>query len=215
MEPVVDEFVSIPTVVELEEPTDAPESPRVRDDGKIECVDCGRYFTQKADGTVRSHKCEPGVETATAVARVKPRAVKRRGKKAAPVEVRRWGVALGATAAESVSANIVARTIPCKSSDVPSQLPDPDAMIGPFLDYVWPQLPAKAQNVIGAVVEQEDLITAAFLWYEWWKKLDTWAEEHKTTEPDKGADNEQTDRLTARQEYLPFGGIEGFIPPSA
>ena len=207
--------VSELTVVPLEEPAEAPDAStaRVRDDGKIDCVDCGRAFTVKADGTVRAHKCVSGSDTdrPTVVGRSKPKPVSRAKGKKAPTNVRKFGVALVAVAVESSAATVLAKAVGTDSAEVPSALPEPDPMIGPFLDYAWPQLPAKAQKVIGGLADQEELINAAFLWYEWWSGLNKWAAEQKKTNSDKGAKNgEQIHGFTQGNVVGAVGSFEAF-----
>lgn len=181
-----------------------------RADGKAECPDCKGYFTITKAGTLRSHKCDG--ERATTVSRVKGTAPKRKGRKA-PTNVRKFGVAIGATAAETASAYVIGRTIPCDPSLVPTNLPDPEAMVGPLIDYLWPQLPAKAQNVVTAIVDQEDLITAAFLWWEWWRNLNAWAKkERDIRRPEtEGTHNEPLHGTTLEGQH-PGGTFEAFTP---
>ncbi len=181
-----------------------------RDDGKVECPECKGHFTLTKAGTVRSHKCDG--ERPTAVARVKGSAPKRKGRKA-PGNVRKFGVAIGATAAETASAYVIGRTIPCDPSLVPTNLPDPEAMVGPFIDYLWPQLPAKAQNVVTAIVDQEDLITAAFLWWEWWRNLNAWAKrERDIRRPDTEGTTDEPLHGTTLQGFDGHGTFEAFAP---
>lgn len=180
MEPVTfdvsdDDFSTIPDTI---------------NDNKVTCPECtGRYTLTKA-GVIRSHNCN-GVKT---VSRTASKGTGKRGKKASlPGNVKRVGTAAIASGIEYGVSHLVARTVPCEPGQVPAELPDADVMLGPILAFMWPQIPAKAQSVVSAICDQEDLILCALAWAEYGSKLSAWtkaahllATEQNT---DRGNDN--------------------------
>lgn len=134
-------------------------------DGKAPCPGCGKYLTVNADGSLnRRHKCTGITEVANSTGK---RAPAKRSRKQAPATVRKLGVNATASLIEFSTSVSVARYVPCETEQVPAELPDPDVMIGPFIDLLWPSIPDGAQKFIKAIADQEDLIVAFFAWTEY------------------------------------------------
>jgi hypothetical protein len=65
-------------------------------------------------------------------------------------------------------------------ADIPEAvvtLPDADAMIGPIIDRLFPELPKSTQALLQRLSEQEDLIAALFLWAQWTKVVGQYTKE--------------------------------------
>jgi hypothetical protein len=159
---------------ELTGAVESPLSDTPQTEGYEPCSECGKVLKLKADGTVRAHKCT-ATETVTSVATVKPKAV-RRGRKAMPDQVRRLGVAAAGAGIEWSTEKYVTRItdLPVPTLDDGrklTELPDPDGMIGPFLNTLWPQIPAGGQKVIAEIAGHEDLIGAVFAWLAYMQQL--------------------------------------------
>jgi hypothetical protein len=146
----------------------------IDDDGKIDCDACGGRFTKNRDGSIRRHKCADGITT---VSNVKGTRVSRKGgKKHAPDAVRKLGVAVIASGVEWSADAVISRAVPCEPADVPSELPDADAMVGPIVDALWPQIPPAAQSALIRIADQSDLIACVFMWMEYGRTLKVWTE---------------------------------------
>lgn len=169
------------TPEDLQVPPDGPNLP-VDTDGKRECPDCGGRFTVSKNGTLRAHKHD-GVTTIPRTPK-SPRG-KRAGRKptVVPNSVDKVGTAAVAAGTEWLARQYVARVVPCKPGQVPREVTDiPDAatMVGPIVKFLYPQLPAKAQSLVKAVCDNEDLILAALAWADWGAKVQAFAREaHK------------------------------------
>ena len=152
-----------------------PAGPVVSEDGaqRGSCPDCGKLLTITASGNLRSHKCINDVQSTPTASGAKG---SKRGK--TPKQVRKLGVAGIASAVEWMTAETVARSIPCKPSEVTAaDLGDSaDIMIGPFLDLLWPRMPKGAQKAIASLADETDLLLAAFAWAEWGRNLKAWTE---------------------------------------
>lgn len=156
--------------VDIDGAMDGITSGSVSVDGKLACGKCGRSFKPKADGTLRAHKCVEGVTTVSTRVGV-PKRGKRKG---APQSVRRMGVALIGAGTETLASLSVATFVPMPRADIPEKvttLPDADAMIGPIIDRLFPELPKSTQLLLQRLAEQEDLIAAMFLWVQWSKAI--------------------------------------------
>src|SRR5882672_2833401 len=144
------------------------------DDGKGACSDCGKRFKLKANGEVRAHNCDGTRSVAVNAKPVGSRTAKRTRSKGAPPSVRRMGVALLGAGIETMASVSVATYVPMPRSEIPepvTTLPDADAMIGPVLDRLWPEVPKGMQGLLQRLAEQEDLIAAMFLWIQWSKTV--------------------------------------------
>lgn len=143
-------------------------------DGKGECQECGGWYTIKKDGEIRSHNC-PGVIAIPAGD--KPSATKATRRNSStkktrdvPDAVAKLTIAAVASIAEGISRTTVARACGFERSDVPEELvtlPEPEAMIKPFVSLAWPQIPGKAQRIIRDVADHSDVIDALLQWHEW------------------------------------------------
>ena len=188
----------------------------VVDDGKL---DCGRFMPRK-DGTIRAHKC---IETATGeevttVAQTPHTRVTRKGKgkKHAPENVRRFGVAILASGVEWGATQTVSRAVPMPVSDVPEEvigLPDADAMIGPILDGLWPQLPPGVQKAIGALADQEELIAALFGWIAYTKAVRSYIESEQDRREDKTSGTPTVPIYGAAPRATVFGPVYDTVEP--
>lgn len=164
-------------------------------DGKGPCEFCGGFYTIKADGSLRSHKCtgvDAGVidgngevvETKTRATRAKTG--RTRGKP--PDNVGRLVGAGVTTSVEFFAKRTVANAAGLAVSDVPDEViaipdADADAMVKPLLNAVWPKMPDKARKGLIALADHEDLIDCFFAWSDYFKQLrkftDTVASERK------------------------------------
>lgn len=164
---------SIDELLDVQQPVEV-----MQVDGKSVCPKCGRSFKLKADGTLRAHKCVEGIMS---VDNVRTVAAKRpRGRKGAPASVRRVGVALLGAGTETLAAVTVSIAVPMARADIPEAvvtLPDADAMIGPIIDRLFPELPKSTQALLQRLSEQEDLIAALFLWAQWTKVVGQYTKE--------------------------------------
>jgi len=149
------------------------------EDGYGACPDCSKTLKLTASGGLRRHKCESTGESVTEVPGVRAaRVVKRRGKSEAPAKVRNLGVAVIAAGVEWSSDQIISRATEIAISDLPDELdlPDADAMIAPFINLMWPQIPKGAQKALLEIADHEDLVAACFAWFQWAQTLKQFTE---------------------------------------
>lgn len=165
-------------------------------DGKRECGECGKRFTVTKSGEIRQHNCN-GVRTVTRT--------KKSGKKvkSVPDVVMRVGTAALASGIEFGTRRTVANYVPCPPSVVPADLPDADAMLGPIIRFLWPNIPAKAQTIISGVCDHEDLLMCALAWSEYIGTMRKFAEAAHTAVQQQNAGN---------VSQLPVGGNANGIP---
>lgn len=192
--------------------TAVPDTLDAADDGKRECPDCGRRFTVTQAGTIRQHNCN-GTRTVT---RNTP---KKRGKrdKTVPESVMRVGTAALASGIEWGTSTLVASYVPCERSEVPADIPDANAMVGPLIKGLWPSIPAKAQGLIQSITDHEDMILCLLAWIDYGNKLKAWADtahkikllEAREQEARNGVQEAPTGFGSGRQSHLialPDGG---------
>ena len=139
------------------------------DDGYGTCPDCAKRLKLKADGGLRSHKCENGDDTVTTVTPVKSVTRSRKSRAQAPDKVRTLAVAVLASGIEWTTDTMVSKATDIPVAELPDVLdvPDADAMIGPFVNLAWPQIPKGAQKALIELADHEDLIAACFAWWQW------------------------------------------------
>jgi hypothetical protein len=175
-------------------------------DNKVTCPDCnGRYTLTKA-GVIRSHNCN-GVKTVT---RSAGKNAGKRSKKAPPANVTKIGTAALASGIEFGVSRLVANAVPCSPSQVPAELPDADVMVGPLIKFLWPNIPARAQSVISAVCDQEDLILCALAWIDYGNKLTAWTKTAHELAQAQNAQNGNTNGIQG-QAYESSNG-NGYGP---
>lgn len=203
----------LPSDVEL-----IPEgSEKIAPEGRAVCPDCGRDFKVNADGSLRAHNCGDKKIRGTSKSKTAKRT------KSVPESVQRVGTAAIASGVEFVAALTVASYIPCPREQVPSEvvtLPDSDAMVGPLVRAMWPQLPAKAQRLVASVCDHEDAILALLAWWEWFSKLQKFAQQaHKIVteanaaqEVGKVSDGVQGQTRESNVVNGSFGGVQPFQP---
>jgi hypothetical protein len=150
-------------------------------DGKAPCPDCGEYYTVNANGTLRKHNCPGVITVSSSGSDEKPKTRAKRGsaKKQAPDKVKTLGSALIASGAELAARQVFSRAVPCRPDQIPDAVIDvdnPKEMVGPIIDFLWPQLPPGAQKMITNFAEQEDLIYCCIAWWSWFQGLRKWTE---------------------------------------
>ena len=181
-------------------------------DGKAECPGCGGRFKVTAKGEITGrHKCTG--EPVTTVSQGATKSYKPR-KGQAPAKVRQLGVAtLGAGiewGAEKFVSRATGDPVPILSTSANgdvvklTDLPDADAMIGPFINLMWPQLPPAVQKTIAAFAEHEDVIAAVFAWLEWGQQIkrytDAVIEQKDKQSKSERAINEQSSTVPVQSE---------------
>jgi hypothetical protein len=181
--------------------------------GKGVCPDCGKLLTITSEGVLRKHKCVNDISTAGKGGSHHAGARAKRAR--TPSSVRNLGVAVIAGGVEYAAAASVSRWVECPPSEVPSDLPDADVMIGPILDAIWPRMPKEAQRVIKVVADESDLLVAAMAWWEYGTGLRKWADskwvlvENEAT-PTRGYADEPVSFPTNGDGVL--GPLEPFTP---
>lgn len=185
--------------------------PMVVLDGKAECPHCSKWVTVTASGALRTHKCAEG-ETPdgvrTVAAAPKPRVSKAALGKKAPAQVRSLATSLIAGGVEFGTVGYMAKAIPCERKQIPeavSDIPDADKMVGPFIELVWPTIPKGTQKVIAQLAEHEDIITALFLWAEYFGKVRAFTD----------AAHQQYLDSRPKQPVAPMGGIPNVVPQAS
>lgn len=182
-----DDFAQSPQVLEVPELTPdvlrdmeerhAPDAPpeqaqlqRGEPGSYVECEVCARRVRVRRDGTLSLHKCEPKKERGNRLTNLP-------APKPAPKKVRDFSIAVLSWGIEEGTAHALGRITGADPSDVPTELPDPDDMIGPPLDVIWPNIPDNAQAFIAMVADNSQLISCALAWGEWFSQLGKWTRE--------------------------------------
>lgn len=161
------------------------------DSGKGECPSCGKWFKINADGTLRAHTCvglndftTNGPDDLTIVAPDTPTTSKRgaskrprASSKTAPDNVKRLGRAGLASGTELLAKQYILRSTGVDPARVDWERvtdiskSDAEVMYNPFIDLLWPQIPARGQKAIRAIADREDIIEALFAWGEYGKRV--------------------------------------------
>lgn len=135
------------------------------------CPDCGKVLTVTRLGALRSHKCVREIEGG-------PIRRGRRGngggrRTAAPKGVYTLAVACGEGVTEYSASRYVARAAEC-DLNVAKQITKlsnvdggSDALFGPLINAIWPELPKGAQKTLEAIADHSDLIACAFAWADY------------------------------------------------
>lgn len=200
------------TTFELPDDIDLDDSPvdlipAYQPGSRAACPKCGKECHVNADGTLRAHTCGD-------VKVVRHRSTTGKGRKKrstdVPGNVKRLGTAAIASGVEWGAARYIASVIPCDPKQIPPdvyEVTDPDDMVGPLVKLLWPQIPAKAQQVIGAICDQEDLIVCAFAWIDYAKRVDTFAREmHKQLAASQSNTTGGVTNVVPIQTQRPTGG---------
>lgn len=175
-------------------------------DGKAPCPDCGKYYKVSADGSLRAHKCSGvhEVSASTGEARGRSRATTgRKSRKQAPDKVVKLGSDVIATGAEWLAANMIARAVDCKAKEVPADIEDSEKMVGPFINAIWPKVPAGGQKLIAEIADQEDLIYACMDWYFWFQGLQQWADNYLAAKHEESKQSTQPMMQAVPSEGVP------------
>lgn len=160
-------------VSEGAELTDHPAEPTaVAQTGKpgatVECEICGKKVVVKADGFLRSHKCEPKAQRGNRLDTLPERKSPISGRtRDFMVGVISWGI-------EESAAHTLARPFNADPDDVPTELPDADLMVGVPLDMVWPEIPKAAQQFLDKIADNADVIECGIAWFEWMRTIGKW-----------------------------------------
>lgn len=138
------------------------------------CPTCGKTLKVRKNGTLGAHKCEApptrGERLKNIVTGSRP---------VTPKKVRNFTIAVTASGVESGVAHILARPFSADPDDVPSDLPDPDGMIGPLIDTAWPQIPRGGQKFIETLADNSDLIACFLAWADYFQTLGKWTREQR------------------------------------
>jgi hypothetical protein len=140
---------------------------------QVQCPKCDRTVKVTQAGKLYSHTCRK-VEAPPRKVASQTEREKRRG--AAPSRAVREKCVLVLTGAiESGAELAISRYVPCPGSAVPSEISEPEDMVGPLVDLLWPLLPKGAQRAVSLIADESDLIVMAIAWWEWGKTLQQWA----------------------------------------
>lgn len=195
--------------------------------GRANCPKCGKELNVTQQGKLRSHTCVNDVP--------RTRGSKPKGKKGVPqigpnskklmvaaiAGTTEWGVSRG-----------VGRYVPCPPEAVPSRIAEPDIMVTPLVEALWPALPAGLRQTIDTLADNTDLVLCALAWADYFRELRKWARvEHKavlaargTQEPasqypppfepvnDTQEGGDFDGNLSRRADGIDFGGAEPFRP---
>lgn len=197
-------------------------------DGKAECQLCSKWFKVNADGTIRSHNCSgitevslgestspqtlPSDGAATARKSRQPRGSK--APKQAPANVRKLGSALIATGAETASRAVIARAVPMDFGAIPpavTDIPDADKMVGPFIDLLWPSLPAPVRKLALQLADHEDIIVALEMWWDYISEIRKFTAEMHAVEVAR----KKQGNLSPVSNVSPIERAVGYVAPQA
>ena len=139
----------------------------------VECETCGKTVRVRRDGFLTTHKCEPKSQRGNRLDHIPERKI------VTPKKVRDFGIALISYGVEEGSASVLARQYGVEPEEIPTELPDAEAMIGPILDIVWPSIPDQAQAFIGKLADNADIIDCALAWWDWMRTISKWSREQR------------------------------------
>lgn len=168
----------------------------------VECVTCGKSVRVRKDGQLGSHKCEPKAQRGTRLENLPERKSPMRPR------TRDFCVGVVSWCVEEGSARVLARPFDADPDDVPTDLPDADAMVGTPLDLLWPEIPKGAQSFIDKLADNADIIDSGIAWFEWMRTVSKWTR-------DQRALNRQLTQSTAPADggilvpFQPFVADEG------
>jgi len=188
------------------EPSETQESPQQRGEpgSFVTCEICGRDRIRiRKDGLLATHKCVPKATRGNRFDELPSRT------SVAPSKVRKFGIAIIGYAVEEGAAAVLARPFGTDPDDVPSDLPDANAMIGPPLDIIWPSIPKAAQQFLEKCADNADLIDCAIMWIEWSRTLSKWTREQRSFQ--QRLMNERNVSY-ATQPQGPFDGFAAVVP---
>lgn len=171
----------------------------------VECETCGKTVRVRKDGQLSSHKCDPKPQRGNRLDDLPQRKI------VTPTKVRKFGIALIAYGVEEGAASLIARPFGADPDDVPSELPDAEGMIGPPLDLLWPSIPKAAQDFIGKLADNADLIDCALAWADWLNTLRKWTNEQRRVQ--NALLHEREAHATSQPEgSLGYGTVVPFQP---
>ena len=170
-----DDFVGLMSTVEIIDDhgqENGTANPDLIPGTKIACPGCGKEYTVTAKGEIRSHNCVREIDGGN---RAKPRGKGRGGRSrtAVPSNVYDFLVGAGEDCTEFVTSRYVARAIPCdlelaKDATAIGRIEGGgDALFGPIIKALWPELPKGAQKTLTSIADHADLIACAFAWAEY------------------------------------------------
>lgn len=184
---------------------------------RVPCPECGKTVSVTKAGTLRSHKCEsvPANGSVATVIRGARSGSKRATKRQAPPSVRKWGVIGLAYSAEMTAEFYVRSATGAKSvPESVTRLPAPQAMCGPLIDGVWPQLPPAIQKQIALLADHDELIECMFQWAVYFKGLQAFAREYNSTQNPTARTREQTNvAVSASAQFGNGSGTGTFGDP--
>lgn len=142
----------------------------------VECQICGKNVRVRKDSTLGVHKCEPKAQRGNRLETLPERR--------SPMKARTKDFCVGVLSwtVEESSAWIIARPFDADPDDVPTELPDADAMIGVPLDIIWPEIPKAAQSFIDKLAENADVIDCGIAWFDWMRTIGKWSREQRRTQ---------------------------------
>ena len=177
-------------------------------EGKGRCEACAGIFSITRTGALRSHKCLDGT---TVVKTTRSPKVTRKGRHKTPASVRRvlippiasgieWGAETWVCAVTDLTPDTVPTVLDGAGDPVSVvELPDAEAMIGPLLDAVWPQIPTRAKTIISDLADKEELILCLLAWLEYGRNL------QKLVKGNQGA-AESTESVQPTYDQDPYAG---------
>lgn len=165
----------------------------------VECRICGNKVGVKRDGYLRVHKCEPKPQRGNRLETLPER------KSPMKSRTRDFSVNMIAWCVEESTAHVLARPFGADPSDVPTELPDSDVMVGIPLDMVWPEIPKAAQQFLDKLADNADVIECGIAWYEWMRTVGKWTREQREINRQRlGMNNETNAPGTTGGQLVPF-----------
>lgn len=159
---------------------------------RVGCPACGKTVSVTGKGELRAHKCDPVNGPGASIVKAARSGSKRTVKRDAPPNVRKWGVIGGAYATEYGAESYVAAVTGADRREIPedvTKLPDPDAMVGPLVDVLWPTIPASVQKYIEQLVNHDALIECGMHWWFYFKGLQAFGREYALQHPNQPVRN--------------------------
>lgn len=205
--PDVEDIDALALEQELELPTDnatTREIQRGTPGDTVECNICGKNARVKKDGTLAVHgKCEPKAQRGNRLETLPDRRSPMKSRtRDFCVGVLSWGI-------EESSAWVIARPFDADPDDVPTELPDADAMIGVPLDIIWPEIPKAAQSFIDKLAENADVIDCGIAWFDWMRTVGKWTRDQRKIQRRL---MEANGHAANQSQGTPLSAVPAFVP---
>ena len=171
---------------------------------RVPCPECGKTVSVTKAGALRGHKCD-----ATGSVLVKTaRSGARKTAKATPVNVKKWSIRGLTLLAEYSAESVIVSTTGADRKEIPdavTALPNPDKMIGPVVDLIWPTIPPSVRNKIATLLEHDAMIEACMYWYMYSQTLKEWSDEYRSGHPTMPVRNGAETNVAVASSAIQFG----------